>query len=227
MNKQEFIDLIVPAAVEAYEKYNILPSLTLAQAALESSWGKSAPGNMLFGIKWSEKCGYDWQLLWTKEYINGNWVKVQAKFRKYESFAESIADHAKLLLNSRYAKVRTAENYHEACNAIYQAGYATDPNYPDKLISLIETYNLNRWDGRDEDEMVRYQRLADVPEDFRGTIKVLMDAGIIVGDGSDPVGNNDVIDLSHDQVRTLVILYRGGCFDRKLIAVGMKPAIAG
>jgi hypothetical protein len=152
-------------------------------------------------------------------FINGQWVKVQAKFRKYESFAESIADHARLLLNPRYDKVRTAQNYKEACNAIYQAGYATDPVYPYKLISLIETHNLNRWDGGDEDEMVRYQKLTDVPEEFQGTIKDLMDAGIIVGDG------NGIIDLSLDQVRTLIFLYRGGAFDRKLIAAGMKPVV--
>ena len=52
-----------------------------------------------------------------------------------------------------------------------------------------------------------------------------MDAGIIQGDGSDPTGNGDVIDLSHDQVRTLVFDYRGGAFDRKLMAVGLEPAI--
>jgi flagellum-specific peptidoglycan hydrolase FlgJ len=147
MTKQEFINLIAPAAVEAYKKYNILPSLTLAQAALESNWGNSAPGCMLFGIKWSEGCGYGYQLLWTREYINGKWVKVRAKFRKYGSFADSIDDHAQLLLKSRYAKVLTAKDYKEACWAVYEAGYATDPKYPDKLIGLIETYNLNRWDA--------------------------------------------------------------------------------
>jgi len=52
-----------------------------------------------------------------------------------------------------------------------------------------------------------------------------MDAQIIKGDGSDQNGNGDVIDLSHDQVRSLVIEYRGGAFDRKLIAMGMKPAV--
>jgi len=216
MTKEEFINSIVPAAVEAYEKYGILPSLTLAQAALESNWGKSAPGCMLFGIKWTEGCGYDWQLLWTREYINGQWTRVQAKFRKYDSFGESVADHAQLLLKPRYAKVRAAQTYKEACQAVYEGGYATDPDYPGKLIRLIEEYDLNRWDGGDDEDMVRYQRLNDVPEVFRSTIKALMDAGIIVGDGSDPIGHNDVIDLSHDQVRLLVFLHRAGVFKDKL-----------
>ena len=77
----------------------------------------------------------------------------------------------------------------------------------------------------EEDNVVRYTYLKDVPEKFRPTIEKLMDAGIIQGDGSDPTGNGDVIDLSHDQVRTLVFDYRGGAFDRKLMAVGLEPAI--
>ena len=79
----------------------------------------------------------------------------------------------------------------------------------------------------EEDNVVRYTYLKDVPDKFRPTIEQLMDAGIIQGDGSDPTGNGDVIDLSHDQVRTLVFDYRGGAFDRKLMACGMAPAVDG
>ena len=79
----------------------------------------------------------------------------------------------------------------------------------------------------DEDDMVRYEKLENIPNDygFRDVIGRLMDAQILKGDGSDPTGNNDVIDLSHDQVRTLVLEYRGGAFDRKLISMGMEPVI--
>ena len=79
----------------------------------------------------------------------------------------------------------------------------------------------------EEDNVVRYTYLKDVPDKFRPTIEKLMDAGIIQGDGRDPTGNGDVIDLSHDQVRTLVFDYRGGAFDRKLMACGMAPAVDG
>ena len=72
--------------------------------------------------------------------------------------------------------------------------------------------------------MVRYAYLRDIPEKFQPTIEALMNAGIIQGDGSDPTGNGDVIDLSHDQVRTLVFAYRGGAFDARLRAAGLKPA---
>lgn len=77
----------------------------------------------------------------------------------------------------------------------------------------------------EEEEMVRYKYLKEVPASFRPIIEKLMDAKIIGGDGSDPNGNNDVIDLSHDMVRQLVFEYRGGAFDKKLIAEGFEPAV--
>ena len=76
-----------------------------------------------------------------------------------------------------------------------------------------------------EDEVVTYKYLKDVPEKFRPIIDQLMTAGIIQGDGSDPIGNGDVINLTHDQVRTLIFVYRGGGFDRKLRATGLIPAV--
>ena len=77
----------------------------------------------------------------------------------------------------------------------------------------------------EEDNVVRYAYLKDIPDKFRPTIEKLMDAGIIQGDGSDPTGNGDVIDLSHDQVRTLSFVYRGGGFDRKLAAKGLPTSV--
>lgn len=79
----------------------------------------------------------------------------------------------------------------------------------------------------EEEEIVTYKYLKDVPEKFRPTIEQLMDAGIIQGDGSDPTGNGDVINLTHEQVRTLVFVYRGGGFDRRLAAAGLEVAVKG
>lgn len=76
----------------------------------------------------------------------------------------------------------------------------------------------------EEVNAVSYKYLKDVPEKFRPIIERLMDAGIIQGDGSDPDGNGDVINLTHEQVRTLVFVYRGGGFDARLRAVGL-PAV--
>ena len=69
--------------------------------------------------------------------------------------------------------------------------------------------------------MVRYERLEDIPNDngFRDVIRTLMNVGIILGDG------NGIIDLSNEQVRSLIFEYRGGAFDRKLIDMGMAPVV--
>lgn len=87
-----------------------------------------------------------------------------------------------------------------------------------KMPPVMELY-----EAEEEETEVRYKYLADIPAKFRPTIERLMDAGIIQGDGSDPAGNGDVIDLTHDQVRTLVFVYRGGGFDAKLQAAGLEP----
>lgn len=76
-----------------------------------------------------------------------------------------------------------------------------------------------------EDEVVTYKYLKDIPDKFRPIINDLMTAGIIQGDGSDPTGNGDVINLTHEQVRTLVFVYRGGGFDAKLRAAGLSPVV--
>ncbi len=95
-------------------------------------------------------------------------------------------------------------------------------NYPfDEILALAKNQK------GDDGEVKRYQKLSDIPNEygFRDIVEKLMDAKIINGDGSDPAGNDDVIDLSHDQVRMLVFLYRGGAFDRKLQAEGLEPAV--
>ena len=149
MNNSEFIEKIGVMAREDMKKTKILASLTIAQAILESNWGRSslavAPNNNLFGIKGSyngQYCTFP-----TSEYINGKWVKVNANFRKYPSWAESIADHSALFNNyNRYANLRGCTDYKLACKYVREDGYATDPSYTNKLINLIEGNNLQRFD---------------------------------------------------------------------------------
>lgn len=129
----------------------VLPSLTIAQAILESGWGQSGltiKGNALFGIKaditWKGK-RYSSK---TQEcYDKINFKTITAAFRGYNSWLESIQDHTAFIAsNKRYAKVLTAKDYKTACYAIAQAGYATAPNYAASLISIIEEYKLYEYD---------------------------------------------------------------------------------
>jgi flagellum-specific peptidoglycan hydrolase FlgJ len=144
MTPDEFISTIAPYAVEDAKKTRVLPSLTLAQAILESNWGRSGlavDGKNLFGIK-GKGGSYS-----TKEFVNGAWVTVVAGFRHYLSWAGSIADHSALLTqNKRYAAVIATTDYKVAARAIQAAGYATDPQYANKLINLIEQHRLYQYD---------------------------------------------------------------------------------
>ena len=147
----DFINEIKDGAIEGYNKYGILPSLTLAQAIQETGWGKHTPkgSNNIFGIKASD----DWTgkkvTSSTQENYGGKYVTINADFRAYDSKAESVEDHAKLLKEkSRYAKVLTAKNYEDACHEIKKAGYATGEKYDEHLINLIKLYGLDQWDPK-------------------------------------------------------------------------------
>lgn len=144
MEAKAFISKIAPFAVADYLTSNVLPSLTISQAILESSWGESAltkASNNLFGIK--GKGGGLWN---TKEFLKGQWVTVKAEFAGYKDWGESINAHSVLLQKKRYAEVLTAKNYLQAVQRVYAAGYATDPKYPQKLQQIIERYNLQQYD---------------------------------------------------------------------------------
>jgi len=123
------------------------------QETLESDWGNSTLASKyknLFGIKAfgnEEKVNLE-----TKEYINEEWITIQGDFRVYSSWEQSMDDHTALFVNgvdwnpALYANVITATNYIEAAHALQAAGYATDPTYADKIIHVIETYQLNQYD---------------------------------------------------------------------------------
>ncbi|RNB91981.1 mannosyl-glycoprotein endo-beta-N-acetylglucosamidase [Brevibacillus fluminis] len=152
MTPQSFITKIAPTAISDMRKTRIPASLTIAQAILESAWGESGltkKANNLFGIKGTGMAGS--VSMPTTEYLGKQAVATTATFRAYCSWDESIADHSALILNgtkdkpTRYHGVLGAD-YKTACQEIWKGGYATDPAYPRKLISLIEQYDLARFD---------------------------------------------------------------------------------
>lgn len=150
MDKKQFIQTIAPLAKQDYYQSYILPSITIAQAALESGWGRSyltINGNNLFGIK-----GKPGGLYWTKEFVDGQYVDVQAWFRHYENWVDSIKDHSDLFRRGtkdnpdRYEWVIGQAVYTKAAIEIQRAGYATAPDYAEKLVILIEQHKLFTYD---------------------------------------------------------------------------------
>ncbi|MBU3179371.1 glucosaminidase domain-containing protein [Clostridium estertheticum] len=146
MDKTQIIESLIPGALLSYEKYNILPSLTIAQAILETGWLQYVKGNNIFGIKWTEGCGYEVQEFNTHEFINGVSAPMVCMFRKYDTLGDSILDHGKLLNFIRYKSVITSKDYKEACQNVYNSGYCTDEEYPEKLIAIIEQNKLYLYD---------------------------------------------------------------------------------
>lgn len=150
MKQQSFLNKISNNVSDTWKQYKILPSLVLAQAILESGWGTSelaTKANNLFGIKANSSWTGAKHTVNTSEFKDGQLKKVNADFRKYKSWDESIVDHAKFLKDqSRYQAVIGEKDFVTACRAIQSAGYATDPQYADKLMRIITTNNLDDYD---------------------------------------------------------------------------------
>lgn len=155
-NYTKFIEEIKDEAIKNYKEYKILPSITIAQAILESSWGESDLAqiyNNLFGIKADSSWKGEYVTLETFEFYD---TKIEDKFRVYSNKNQSIKDHAKFLVdNQRYKKYRVfeAKTYIEQANALQNAGYSTaeynsgQKRYAKDLIELIRQYNLQLIDS--------------------------------------------------------------------------------
>ncbi|WP_413476749.1 glycoside hydrolase family 73 protein [Latilactobacillus fuchuensis] len=147
-NTQSFLNSVHTGAINGWKKYGVLPSVSAAQAILESGWGQSAlatQGNNLFGIKGTYNGQY--VTMPTQEYYNGQYVTINAQFRKYPSWNESLEDHGYFLAsNARYHNLIGNANYQTVTSLLQQDGYATAPNYSSSLNRIIEQYGLISWD---------------------------------------------------------------------------------
>jgi flagellum-specific peptidoglycan hydrolase FlgJ len=150
--RKEFIEKLAVYAIEDMKKTNVPASLTIAQGILESADGNSTlatRANNLFGMKGTGTAGSI--SLPTREYIGGIWVTVNAQFRKYHNWGESVADHSNLFLNGvswnrDLYRGLIGKDGITAAREVAKAGYATDPKYSDKLITLINENNLMEYD---------------------------------------------------------------------------------
>lgn len=148
--QQDFLTAAGEAARAAQQATGVPASVTIAQAILESNWGRSTIGaNNYFGIKAETKTGPA-GVVWaaTKEYTDKGWITIQAPFRAYENMAQSFTDHGQFFIeNSRYAAaLRNAGDPKLFARLIQAAGYATDPNYAQSLIRLMDKLDLYRYD---------------------------------------------------------------------------------
>jgi len=144
----QFVNRMGASAQAASNASGVPAPLILAQAALESGWGKreiraddGTQSFNLFGIK----ADRSWQgpvvETTTTEYVDGEPQRIRAKFRAYASYDEAFTDYARFMTrNPRYANVLATDNPTEAAHGLQRAGYATDPQYGQKLVRIMQKF---------------------------------------------------------------------------------------
>lgn len=155
MTPDEFIEMIGNTAGKVCAEYNLPASVCIAQAILESGWGRYCIGQYnYFGRKWNGWGNYERRQ--TTEYINGEYVTIYDKFQSYESLEEAIRDWC-VLISEDYKYSEVIDAWHEFWSVedfVHTLApiYATDPDYADKVLSTIRANDLDRYDGwGDED----------------------------------------------------------------------------
>ncbi|RDU99243.1 glycoside hydrolase family 73 protein [Trinickia dinghuensis] len=148
MTPTDFISAVGPAARTSMQSTKIPASFTVAEAAIESGWGVHAPGFNLFGVKADPSWHGPVTVQRTREFLNGSWTFVEARFRAYSDWLGSIADHAAFLTsNQRYRPAFAYTSGATFAQAVAAAGYATDPQYASKIITIIKAHNLSQLDA--------------------------------------------------------------------------------
>ncbi|MDT4828399.1 Peptidoglycan hydrolase FlgJ [compost metagenome] len=143
-----FVDRMGASAQAASAASGVPAPLILAQAALESGWGKreiraddGTQSFNLFGIKADKGWKGATVETTTTEYIDGEPQKVRAKFRAYASYEEAFTDYARFITrNPRYANVLATADPAQAAHGLQRAGYATDPKYGEKLVRIMQKF---------------------------------------------------------------------------------------
>ena len=170
LTQEARVDKIGEMCREDYEESGVLASVSAAQCILESGYlttDLATDANNCFGMK-AELSGNAWEgstwdgiSLYTKETgeeYNGQNVTIVADFRRYDCVEDSVADHSAYLLGAtvdgetlRYAGLEGETDYRKAIQIIKDGGYATDSRYVDKVCSIIERYDLTRFDEISEE----------------------------------------------------------------------------
>lgn len=137
---RDFVASLLPHVERAAQALRVSPVALLAQAALETGWGRHAPGNNLFGIKAAGGETQSIQTLKTTEYTPLGQVVQHAAFRAYQDISDSVEGFTQLLSRSaRYAQALGQQSVEAYARAIQRAGYATDPAYAEKLVAIADS----------------------------------------------------------------------------------------
>ena len=151
-NVETFIALILPSAQKVKTAWDVPIAICLAQAALETGWGKSVKDNAYFGIKGKSPSGASTTFTTTEYTDSKTKITIQDTFRAYKDLDEAADDYGRFLkTNPRYSKCFSYSNDSlRFADALQAAGYATDPQYSPKLKNIIQSYELYLFDGPTE-----------------------------------------------------------------------------
>lgn len=172
INQQQFFDTYAQVAIEQQIRYGIPASLTLAQMALESSYGNSElarKSNNFFGMKVGSS--------WTGAYDLYSDDHPNEKFRHYDNVMQSIDDHSKILMGKRYSNCHEygSTDFINWTKGIKKSGYATDKNYVTKVLDVINANGLKRYDqmaveqARQQNLQIGYMRGSNQPSQYVST----------------------------------------------------------
>lgn len=154
MNAEQnaFLKMAVPAAQYTHKTYGVPASITIAQAILESGWGRSSLArecNNFFGVKAEHNAAPgSYEEFPTTEFVDGARVSIDAAFAKYPSPTLGFAAHARLLaLAPRYrAAMAVASEPERFAQQLQACGYSTNPFYAQSLMQLVKEFDLTQYD---------------------------------------------------------------------------------
>lgn len=99
--KSEIISLIVPYAEMLHKEYNLLPSVTISQAILETNWLRHKTGNNVFNLVWHKGSNFDYEIAISHEWFKGLQVPTVCRLKKYQSYKESFCDYASIITTTK------------------------------------------------------------------------------------------------------------------------------
>ncbi|NIK75692.1 flagellar protein FlgJ [Paenibacillus castaneae] len=169
LTREQFFAILAPTVIRVtQEGSKIFPSVRLAQNLLETG-GVIHPWNNLGGIKvGSGQTNAYWQgeavVKGTWEYVDGRNVSTTAAFRAYKSVYHYYKDSDMLFASARYERVQKALTPEQQAEALQACGYATDPTYASKLISIIKQYGLKKYDDQSSRAIKKPDKFKDAEQ---------------------------------------------------------------